>query len=259
MVKSKASGAGADSASRTPRAHTTPDKAGNTRRELVEQSIFDHATRLFAERGYAGTSFQDIADAVGLTRPALYHYVASKEALLAKLVTETTEDAAAAIRATANREDLDAAAKIREIIYSGVRRQAEFAERFKLLIRSEADLPAEVLARHEASRRLILRTLTKVIEEGTDTGVFRPMDPRIAALAILGINNWVAWWYHPDPKADLDQVCNQLADMAVASLVSSDGRAAAAGGVHGVLGMVREDLDRLERLLNDGSTRGSLD
>lgn len=259
MVKSKASGAGADSASRAPRAHTTPDKPGNTRRELVEQSIFDHATRLFAERGYAGTSFQDIADAVGLTRPALYHYVDSKEGLLAKLVTETTEDAAAAIKRTANREDLDAAAKVHEIIYTGVRRQAEFAERFKLLIRSEADLPAEVTARHESSRRLILRTLTKVIEDGIHAGVFRPLDPRVAALAVLGINNWVAWWYHPDPKAELDQVCNQLADMAVASLTSPDGRAAAAGGVHGVLGMVREDLDRLERLLDDGSTRGSLD
>lgn len=229
------------------------DGRANSRRELVEQNIFDHATRLFAERGFAGTNFQDIADAVGLTRPALYHYVSSKEALLAKLITETTEDAAAAIQAIADRADLDPAEQVRGIISSGVRRQAELAERFKLLIRSEADLPPDVAAQHEAARRLILRTLTKVIEKGINTGVFRPLDPRIAALAILGMNNWVAWWYHPDPKTDLEQICSQLADMAVASLVSADGRAANAAGVQGALGMVREDLDRLERLLTQES------
>jgi AcrR family transcriptional regulator len=39
----------------------------------------------------AGTSLQDIADATGLTRPALYHYFGSKEELLSRLVSELTE------------------------------------------------------------------------------------------------------------------------------------------------------------------------
>ena len=43
----------------------------------------EEATRLFADRGFAGTSLQDIADATGLTRPALYHYFGSKEGNLA--------------------------------------------------------------------------------------------------------------------------------------------------------------------------------
>src|SRR5206468_2845368 len=68
-------------------------KAGRmstARRELVENELYEHATRLFAERGFAGTSLQDIADALGITRPALYYYVKSKDELLAKLVTEVT-------------------------------------------------------------------------------------------------------------------------------------------------------------------------
>ena len=53
------------------------------RRELVENEIYEQAIRLFAERGFAGTSLQDIADALGITRPALYYYVKSKDELLA--------------------------------------------------------------------------------------------------------------------------------------------------------------------------------
>ena len=47
--------------------------------------ILEHATRLFAERGYDGTTLQDIADAIGITRPGLYNYISSKEQLLAAL------------------------------------------------------------------------------------------------------------------------------------------------------------------------------
>jgi AcrR family transcriptional regulator len=57
----------------------------------MESQIMEEATRLFADRGFAGTSLQDIADATGLTRPALYQYFGSKEELLSRLVSELTE------------------------------------------------------------------------------------------------------------------------------------------------------------------------
>ncbi|MGY0537422.1 TetR/AcrR family transcriptional regulator [Nocardioides sp. YJ-D4] len=219
------------------------------RRGLVEQEIYDHATRLFAERGFAGTSFQDIADAVGLTRPALYHYVSSKDELLAKLVAEITQDSAAGIQAIADRDDIDAARKVHEIVAMSVRRQAESASRFQLLIRSEADLPEGIATTHMAGRRAVLKAMAGVIEDGVAQGVFRPVDPRVAALGLLGMNNWVAWWYHPDERNDLDLICEQLADMAVASLVNPDGSATTRAEPRDVLRLIRRDLDHLEDLL----------
>ena len=44
--------------------------------------ILERAARLIFEKGYEGTSMQDIADACGLTKAGLYHHVATKEALL---------------------------------------------------------------------------------------------------------------------------------------------------------------------------------
>jgi AcrR family transcriptional regulator len=220
----------------------------STRRGLVQQEIYEQATRLFAERGFAGTSFQDIADAVGLTRPALYHYVKNKDELLAKLVAEITEDAAADIAAEAARQDQDAAQQIHSIVAATVRRQGEHAARFRLLVRSEADLPAGIAAKHAAARRSVLRSIAGVIGAGVKTGVFREVDPRVAALGVLGICNWVAWWYQPGGHDDLAKICGELADLAVAGLRRRDDGKLAQSPAEAI-GIVREDLDRLERLL----------
>ena len=217
------------------------------RRDLVMTEIYDQATRLFAERGFAGTSFQDIADAVGLTRPALYYYVKSKDELLAKLVAEITEGSAAGITAIARRADLDPATKLHAIMTTSVQRQAQYAARFRLLIRSEAELPDDLARAHEAGRRAVLKAVARVIDQGIEEGVFRPVDARIAALGLLGMNNWVAWWFQPYGNDDAETIASQLAGMAVAAVRSRDQEPAAAGPA-GVLQQIRQDLDRLERL-----------
>jgi AcrR family transcriptional regulator len=222
---------------------------GTARRDLVANEIYEQATRLFAERGFAGTSLQDIAEAVGLTRPALYYYVKSKDELLAKLVTEVTEGSAASIGAIARRADLDPAAKLHAIAKIGVQRQAEHAAQFRLLILSEADLPAELAAAHEAGRRAVLKSIARVIDQGIEEGVFRPVDARIAALGVLGMNNWVAWWFKPGGRDSIEKISDELADMAVAALRNTRDRTVADAGPAGVLKLLRQDLDRLERLL----------
>ena len=244
-----------DKPARSPRTRNPAQPAaaaGNgkptIRRELVMNEIYDQATRLFAERGFAGTSFQDIADAVGLTRPALYYYVKSKDELLAKLVAEITEGSAAGISAITRRADLDPAAKLHAIMTTSVQRQAQYAARFRLLIRSEAELPDDLAKAHEAGRRAVLKAVARVIDQGIEEGVFRAVDARIAALGLLGMNNWVAWWFQPDGKDDAETVAGQLADMAVAAVRSRNQDSAAAGPA-GVLQQIRQNLDHLERLL----------
>jgi AcrR family transcriptional regulator len=225
------------------------DGQGTARRDLVANEIYEQATKLFAERGFAGTSLQDIAEAVGLTRPALYYYVKSKDELLAKLVAEITEGSAARIGAIARRADLDPAAKLHTIAKLGVQRQALHAAQFRLLILSEADLPAELAKAHEAGRRAVLKSIARVIEQGIAEGVFRPVEARIAALGVLGMSNWVAWWFQPGGRDNIETISDELADMAVAALRNQHDRSVAEAGPAGVLKLLRQDLDRLERLL----------
>ncbi|MGP3534191.1 TetR/AcrR family transcriptional regulator [Microbacterium sp. RD1] len=218
------------------------------RRGLVEQEIFEQATRLFAQRGFSGTSFQDIADAVGLTRPALYHYVSSKDELLAKLVTEVTVAAATEVADIARQEELSATERMRDIVRHLVHQQGEHGERFRLLLRSEADLPESVADSYTANRRAVLRSITRVVEEGVALGEFRPVTPTIAALGVLGVVNWVAWWYRPGTGGDVDAVSAELAEFAIHGLAAEPGRLTSATPTD-VLRSVRREIDRLEELL----------
>jgi AcrR family transcriptional regulator len=221
----------------------------SVRRGLMEQEIYEQATRLFALRGFAGTSIQDVADAVGLTRPALYHYVKSKDELLSKLVLEITVVNATDIAAIAKSSKRSATDRVRDVVRLLVRRNAQQGERLRLLLRSEADLPEQVAVSYQENRRSVLRSLTGLVDQGIATGEFRPVTPEMAAFAVLGIINWVAWWYHPGSHYDLDSVCEELADIAVHGLAAEPGRPASTTPLDTVRSLRRE-LDRLEGLLN---------
>jgi AcrR family transcriptional regulator len=230
-----------------------PTAAGptGTRRTLVEGQILDAAAELFAARGYAGASLQDIARATGLTRPALYHYFPSKEAILLRLVKEVAVGPASELRQARMRDDLPAAVRLRDMAASVARLQALHPERFRMLIRSEADLPAEISETYDTARRDVLREFTTVIAEGVRTGELRAVDPRVAALGIIGLCNWVAWWHKPG-DAEVDRrVVSELADMAVASVLADDARETSSdAGVPRVVELLKQDVAALEKMLS---------
>ena len=233
----------------TPDAESAPDAKG-TRRGLVETQIMAAATRLFAERGFAGTSLQDVADATGLTRPALYHYFSSKEDLLSRLVNEVTESPAEVLQTIRLESDQPAAVRLREMAFAIALMQATEPARFRLMIRSEADFPTALLATYEEGRRNVLREFSSVIAEGVETGELRQVVPRTAALGIIGLCNWVAWWHHPSGGAADREVAGALADMALASVAANRSRPeTTATTAAGALELVKQNLALLEKHL----------
>lgn len=230
------------------------EPAGTARRDLVEREIFDQAIRLFAERGFAGTSLQDIASAAGLTRPALYYYVKSKDQLLTALVQQVTVDIADALEAIGDNFALAAVQRLRAMVHEAALRQARDPARFLLVLRSEAELPAAVAADYHNARRRVLAVIESVISEGIENGSVRPVDTRIAALAITGMVNWIAWWHNPGDPRSAEEIATDIADLAMASL--HDPRASATGGspTDHALALLEEDVRKLKSLLSAQAT-----
>lgn len=209
----------------------------------------DNATRLFAERGFAATSLQDIADATGLTRPALYHYVKNKDELLARLVSELTDEPAELLHGINERGDLEPVEKLRAMATEIALHQTKAPERFRVLIRSEPELPAELSDSYQKSRRRVLREFRTVIDDGIARGLVRPVDSRVAALGIVGMLNWIAWWYTPGSGASAKSVSAQLADMAIRSLLQDGEPVERADAPAHTIAQLRQNLDLLERQL----------
>lgn len=233
----------------------TTTTSPTTRKQLMENEVLEHATRLFAERGFNGTSLQDVATSMGLKRPALYYYFKSKDELLDRLIDRAVTDPTAQLRAIAARAELDPAERLRAITRAIVTFTLTNTDLFLLLVKSESELSQEARERFDESRREATEVVTAVIEEGIASGVFRPVDARIAAFSVYGISNWAAWWYRPDGPDSLESVADQLADIAAAGLQRPGDKSNRAVTTKAAIAELREGLDRLEQSL-DYARRG---
>lgn len=238
-----------------PSATAEPNQRSNTRRSLVTREMLDQATRLFASQGYETTTLQDVADALGVSRSGLYHYVSRKEDLLGMLVEQMSRGLANSLAVVHARTDLSSEGKLRELAESLVRQRAASPDQFRVLDQVESMLPEPLRTQHLQARRDVLAELTGVIEDGIDGGEFKPLDARTAALSVLGMCNWVAWWYRPDQGQDLEPVVRQISQSVADMLVTSGGARGSADTARSALTQARSSLDALERLMPSDDER----
>ena len=219
------------------------------RRELVENELLERAAELFAERGFSRTTLQDVADTVGLTRAALYHYFDSKEALLTTLVEGITAARVNDVKAIRYDPTLAAPAQLAAVTRAMAVNVATHAARFRLLLLSENELPAALAARHARGRREILKLLVELFEDGCASGAFHPADPHLAAFALLGMCNWIAMWFKPDQKMSAEAVAEQYVAMAQAAFCAAPTASAQPADLPAAMERVRAEFARLERLI----------
>jgi AcrR family transcriptional regulator len=227
-----------------------PTNAGSPRKQLMENEVLEHATRLFAERGFAGTSLQDVANSMGLKRPALYYYFKSKDDLLDRLIVEGVSGPAHDLKLIAEQTELSPAERLHAITRQNLRWVLTHTDRFLLLVKSEAELSPASAKKFRAGSREAIDTVTAVIEEGIAAGQFRPVNARVAALGVFGISNWAAWWYQPGGSDSVETIADQLADLALASVQQPEQGQRHALSPRNALALLRQDLDLLEQSLD---------
>jgi AcrR family transcriptional regulator len=178
------------------------------------ERILEEAVKLFYERGFSGTTLDDIAGKLGVTKPFIYTHFRSKVELLEAICRPTIEMSLAAIADAAQQ-----AGTASDRLFTGVvsftkvvlTRQANIAVYF----REEKNLSAPGLADINSLRKRFDRVLSDLLEEGIHTGEFHIADIRVAALAIGGMVSWAYTWYQPGGRLTIDDVGLQMARFAV--------------------------------------------
>lgn len=178
------------------------------------ERILQEAVKLFYERGFTGTTLDDIAAALGVTKPFIYTHFKSKVELLAALCLPTIEmsmDAAA----DAARSPGTPTERLRKLVGDFTRvilqRQANIA----VFFREEKHLTEEARAEIATKQKGFDRILSKLLREGVASGDFHIADPGLAALAIGGMISWAYTWHRPNGRLGLEDMCASMADLAL--------------------------------------------
>jgi AcrR family transcriptional regulator len=179
-----------------------------TRRdELVRQ-----AARLFAEKGYHGTSTGDLAEAMGVQKGSLYAHIRSKEDLL----WEVAHDGAATFHAALDAipDGLSATEKIRLALRAHLGVVADQLDVATVFIREWRYLEGERRDEFVAERRRYEERFRALFREGRELGELRTdLDDATATLLALSAANWAYTWLRPGDDTD------ELADRFFAQLL----------------------------------------
>jgi len=169
------------------------------------QAILDAGALLMQQRGFGGTTVEDVAGHLDLTKAAFYYYVENKEELLFQISTQTLALADASIAAI---EGSDAApdVKLRRMIDSFVHLVAERPAFFTVYFQEKGHLDADHLKTVTRVERKIAGALERVLRDGMASRTIRTADPAVAAFAILGMCFWIYKWFRPAGRSSVDEV-----------------------------------------------------
>jgi AcrR family transcriptional regulator len=187
------------------------------------------AARLFAEKGYHGTSIGDLAKAMGVQKGSLYAHISSKQDLLYETMRNGADAFHAALDAIP--DELPATEKIRLALRGHLRVVAEQLDVATVFVREwrylEGDRREEILA----ERRRYEERVRALFREGRELGELRTdLDDATAALLTLSAANWAYTWLQPGRDTD------ELADRFYAVLLDGMRGYATPGRGSGLIG-----------------------
>jgi AcrR family transcriptional regulator len=184
----------------------------------VPERLLAEATRLFAERGYDRTSVQEIVEAAGVTKGALYHYFGSKDDLLHEIYGRVLRLQTERLDAIVAR-DTDVRGRLSEAAADVVVTSIQNLDDTKIFFRSMHQLSPEKQKAVRAERRRYHETFRSLIEEGQRDGHFRPeLRPDLVVDFFFGSVHHLGTWYRADGPLTAEQVATEFSDLLLHSV-----------------------------------------
>lgn len=215
---------------------------------IVPQAILEAASNLFIRRGYEGTTMQDIAQELGISRSALYYYFKNKEEILVSL-TEGLTVAAQQLASQVVEKGKAPDEALRELIHQHAKLILYRPVQFRVVEQAEGSLPEKQRQIAESARRILLQRFTDVIQRGIETGRFRMVNARVAAFSIIGMCNWTAWWFKADGVKTAEEIAEMMADFSLHALEREEMKKDRKAGVDETLRILEENLSQLKEVI----------
>ncbi|NUO99130.1 MAG: TetR/AcrR family transcriptional regulator [Nonomuraea sp.] len=199
---------------------TTTEPAGPTPRRgrgrpgYDQAAILRAAVELFNRKGYDATSMGDLAKELGLTKPAIYHHVTSKEQLLGQALDDALDELTAAV-AAASRAEAGATAyeRLRAVVRRSVEVLVAHQPSVTLLLRVRGNSEVELAALER--RRWLDDRLAALVADAVAEGALRDdVPPALVSRLVFGMVNSLVEWYRPGGAYDPAMVADAITAIA---------------------------------------------
>ena len=189
---------------------------------MTRQDILEASAQIFSQKGFHGTSMQDIAEAVNLQKASLYHHVSSKQEILFDLLNQALDLLIARITAVLDPAD-PADLRLRKAMCTYLETLTEYQDLAAVLLLEHRSLDPELSLRHIPRRDRFESLWRDLVEEGQQAGVFSCTHPSLTARALLGVMNWTITWYREGGPLTAEEIAGQFTDLFLLGLVQRNG------------------------------------
>jgi AcrR family transcriptional regulator len=186
-----------------------PFESRRRARDEKREAVLRTAVQLFLEQGYHGTTLNDVAERLNITKPALYNYFRGKDEILYEcwaIGHERVDDCIDEINSGGG----TGLAKLRKLIV----RYAEVmtTDYGKSLVRFDVrDLTEHNRKLVQVSKRSVDRAFRAYIKGGIADSSIKPCDIKLSAFAIAGSLNWIGHWYQPGGALPAEDIAAEFA------------------------------------------------
>lgn len=188
--------------------------------ESRRQQIIDTSARVFAQGGYHGTGIAELCEANELGKGALYHYIGSKEELLVAITDLVMDEVLAGVDRIAAAGGTPSA-RLRALGAEYLDIVVRYPDHVWVLLHEFPALTGERATDFHKRRHAFESAVEALIKEGIGAREFRKTDPRVAALAWLGMHNHAYLWLRPKGRWSARDVATHFADIFISGIDST--------------------------------------
>ncbi|MGP4105818.1 TetR/AcrR family transcriptional regulator [Virgibacillus sp. L01] len=187
-----------------------------------KEEILQSAVSILSEKGYHGTTMEEIAAKLLMTKGSVYYYFKDKQNLLFEsqimILNRSIQN-----MESINNQNVSVIKKIRKAMMAHIEYAIRERSGFVMMFNPEQIFSPSQLEEIFQLRDAYGKGFDRLIEEGIEADVFRAMDVKIVRNIILGAINWVTQWYSDQGKKDETEMAELIADYVMQILIKDKG------------------------------------
>ena len=183
--------------------------------------VYRIAAEIMCQKGYEGTSMNDIAEAAGLTKAGIYHYIRGKEELLFEIMTYAMDNLDQRVIAPAQ-EIADAEQRLRKIVEGHTTSLLEGVGAITIILEETPALTAAHRRIIKVRKRAYFDFIRQTLQQLESEGKLRNVDLTTAAFSLLGMILWISRWYRREGKLSAERVLRDYIEIAMNGVLKTD-------------------------------------